>query len=475
MVQVLQFRRRFERQPGWTQQELAEFYRVESALTQAGVKIVTDQGISDEGDPWFVFCRPDTAEVIVHFARLGDEFIIDGFGYERPARGSDFGALVRELISGDLFAVTRPKPKNSNVFLHPAALLIILVGTAFLHSGQAKAAEAHDKSDERRPHGLVNLLGSSASAALPLDVDPVQAAALVAGAILAFEQQALITPLVTPSASAETAPRGMAVDAAAYSSATVTAPAATPNVAHDAGLPSAAATTVAMLAGVASTAAFPPTAFISAESAIQLPTAATPVEPSAIITAPFGGLAAAAGFGALEGLLVFGARPAALPADQAGDLLRGVVSTEHPVLTLNGALPGLVLGLIEHGLHVTAGGGSPGEGSSHAGQPSAPQTSSAPSAGPLTGVVGSPDASGAPAALPHPHDPAIDAAVAHFISIVPHWEVLTTGRDIVVYDASILAPLGAPALDGVTFTFSDGSSVSLVGTATELVSAHILH
>jgi hypothetical protein len=65
--------------------------------------------------------------------------------------------------------------------------------------------------------------------------------------------------------------------------------------------------------------------------------------------------------------------------------------------------------------------------------------------------------------------------VAHFISIVPHWEVLTTGRDIVVYDASILAPLGAPALDGVTFTFSDGSSVSLVGTATELVSAHILH
>lgn len=187
MVQVLQFRRRLVRHPGWTQQELAEFYRVESALTQAGLSLETDQGVSDEGDPWFVFCRPESGEVVVHFARLGDEFIIDGFGSEQAARGSDFGALVRELISRDLFAVAKAKPKNSNVFLHPAALLIVLVGTAFLHSGQAKAGELHDKGEARRPHGLASLFGSGASAALPADVDPVQAATLVAGAILAFE------------------------------------------------------------------------------------------------------------------------------------------------------------------------------------------------------------------------------------------------------------------------------------------------
>ena len=28
-----------------------------SALIQAGLKIDTERGVSDEGDPWFAFCR----------------------------------------------------------------------------------------------------------------------------------------------------------------------------------------------------------------------------------------------------------------------------------------------------------------------------------------------------------------------------------------------------------------------------------
>ena len=41
----------------WTQQELAEFYRVEASLVRANIEIETDRGRSDEGDPWFVFCN----------------------------------------------------------------------------------------------------------------------------------------------------------------------------------------------------------------------------------------------------------------------------------------------------------------------------------------------------------------------------------------------------------------------------------
>ncbi len=40
---------------GWSQQELAEFYRVEAALVRAGLQIGSEQGLSDEADPWFVF------------------------------------------------------------------------------------------------------------------------------------------------------------------------------------------------------------------------------------------------------------------------------------------------------------------------------------------------------------------------------------------------------------------------------------
>src|SRR5579884_2293802 len=97
-VQVLQFRPRLPRSSDWTQQEIAEFYRVESALLQAGLKLETERGVTDEGDPWFVFCREDTGEVFVHFARIDGEYIIDGAAYGEVARGMNFAALVREMM-----------------------------------------------------------------------------------------------------------------------------------------------------------------------------------------------------------------------------------------------------------------------------------------------------------------------------------------------------------------------------------------
>ena len=48
----------------WTNQELADLYRVEAILVQSNVKISTARGLSDEGDPWFAFCRED-GEVFV--------------------------------------------------------------------------------------------------------------------------------------------------------------------------------------------------------------------------------------------------------------------------------------------------------------------------------------------------------------------------------------------------------------------------
>ena len=60
----------------WTQQELAEFYRVEASLIRANVPIDTDRGRSDEGDPWFVFCNANTGEIIVHFARFDGTYVV---------------------------------------------------------------------------------------------------------------------------------------------------------------------------------------------------------------------------------------------------------------------------------------------------------------------------------------------------------------------------------------------------------------
>jgi len=72
--QILSLFRAYER-GDWSQRELQEFYRVEGALTKSGVGISTDRGLTDEGEPWFVFFRQENEEVIVHFARIGGEYV----------------------------------------------------------------------------------------------------------------------------------------------------------------------------------------------------------------------------------------------------------------------------------------------------------------------------------------------------------------------------------------------------------------
>ena len=129
----------------WTSQELAEFYRVESALIQGGMKISTDRGVSDEGDPWFVFCREEGGDPVVHFARIDGQYIIASPAYNGVARGLDFRSMVQDLISRHKLAPVN-KGQKSNIFMHPAALLVIVVGTAFFKTpGEARADEAHKK------------------------------------------------------------------------------------------------------------------------------------------------------------------------------------------------------------------------------------------------------------------------------------------------------------------------------------------
>jgi hypothetical protein len=158
VVSLSQFR---SRSRGWSNQELAEFYRVESVLIQAGISLTTEHGLSDEGDPWFAFCREDDGEVIVHIARCDGCYILASAAYG-IARGFDISSLVRDLLTQQaLIQVgTRKRPEGSNVFLHPAALLIAVVGTAFFKVGEARATESyHDGRDPAHHDGTGSTFG----------------------------------------------------------------------------------------------------------------------------------------------------------------------------------------------------------------------------------------------------------------------------------------------------------------------------
>jgi hypothetical protein len=134
----------------WSQNELAEFYRVEGALIRNGLAVVSDRGLTDEGDPWFIFFREDEQEPLVHFARIGSEYIIVSAAYGGILKGKNFKEMILDLLSRHRIS-SEDFSRSSNVFLHPAALLITLVGVAFFkvqspaEAGEANVSMIHEK------------------------------------------------------------------------------------------------------------------------------------------------------------------------------------------------------------------------------------------------------------------------------------------------------------------------------------------
>ena len=149
--QVVSFFRASER-GDWNQRELAEFYRVEAALIKSGVGISTDRGLTDEGEPWFVFFRQDDEEVVVHFARIGDEYVVASNFTEAVFRGRNFQTLVRELLDSYPDFLPKQHSSRSTVFLHPATLLAALVVTGYVKSSELNAT-ADDGSRPEKSFG----------------------------------------------------------------------------------------------------------------------------------------------------------------------------------------------------------------------------------------------------------------------------------------------------------------------------------
>lgn len=129
----------------WQNHELAEFYRAIDILGRAGLVVVPDMGISDEGDPWFAFCRGDTGDVIVHIARIDGLLVATSIASKEIIRGAE----MRNIID----AVTRIAPlgmpvadADRRLFLHPAVVLTAFIAAALAFTKQAAAQETHSSA-----------------------------------------------------------------------------------------------------------------------------------------------------------------------------------------------------------------------------------------------------------------------------------------------------------------------------------------
>jgi hypothetical protein len=153
---LLRFVPKALRDADWSAQEIAEFYRAADMLRRAGVHVETDRGLTDEGDPWFVFFRPSDDEVIAHFARDG-EFIAHAPMLDRPLRGQDLREVLSSLINTN--AVALPVRGATKLHMHPAAMLIAFLATA-MTSLDADGISVKGESDSD-PSQSIDFLGDS--------------------------------------------------------------------------------------------------------------------------------------------------------------------------------------------------------------------------------------------------------------------------------------------------------------------------
>lgn len=127
----------------WQNQELADLFRVRQLLSGANVPLDTARGITDEGDPWFVFCHLN-GDVFIHIARIDGFYVLDSPSVQRPLRGNSFNTLVADFTNQALPSAQNEHKdterrvirldRGGKVQLHPSAMLAALIWTLFLAS-----------------------------------------------------------------------------------------------------------------------------------------------------------------------------------------------------------------------------------------------------------------------------------------------------------------------------------------------------
>ncbi len=460
---VVSFFQRYKPSCDWTQRELAEFYRVENALIQAGLRLETDRGVTDEGDPWFVFCRSDTGEVFIHFARIKGEYIAVGAALEQVVKGKDFPTLIQEMLADQALTIAKSRGRSSNIYMHPASLLIALVGAAFFHSGEAKAADAanhaHAPAPPKRFALPLLLQGAGEGGMSPLDAAETNAilssvlTTLRALNLPAPAPVAEVLPTVPADSALDLAPPPPGFSGPAQADVVTSAPLPATAIINIAAAgddvlpaPQADASGVKFALSLPTT----PGQMIDAAASSHAASVAAPLDVHAPTTAPtlagaalLADVSDASAIFQSSGIVSFLATPASAPLS--------------PPPVINAAL--------EHGAQlalVDPTGPSASTTHDHAtgGSPSPPP-------------VSAPPASGAPAELAW-NSPVVKAALAEFSAEVGQLDVATTNHEIVLYDGSLFhAGAVAVQLESFTFTFPDGSSIALVGTAAELQHLHL--
>ncbi len=115
----------------WDNQDIADFYRAVDILKRAGLDIEVDSGVTDEGEPWFVFVRSEDGEVLAHFAQIDGRFVAVSSMKHEVYKGSCIREIVDKML--DRNPLVLPKQTGRATFsLHPTAAITAFLAAAFV-------------------------------------------------------------------------------------------------------------------------------------------------------------------------------------------------------------------------------------------------------------------------------------------------------------------------------------------------------
>jgi hypothetical protein len=166
---------KFIKRSSWNNQDIADFYRAVDILKQAGLSTEVDSGVTDEGDPWFVFLRPDNGDVIAHFAQTDNQFIAVSSLNQEVYRGQDIRAIVNQML--ERHPMLLPQNKNGGrLYLHPTAALSAFLAAAFILTiDGVKASNIHDVMAGVAAEGLKQSPNNTIQPEIGLRSEPLKA------------------------------------------------------------------------------------------------------------------------------------------------------------------------------------------------------------------------------------------------------------------------------------------------------------
>jgi hypothetical protein len=156
----------------WSNQELANIYRVKKLLDTAGVPNTLERGITDEGDPWCIFCT-FAGDVFIHLCRIDDRYILDSPNLKTPINGTSFADLIVKFSDGALDKLSATSNRrlvqlhqNGGVFLHPSAMLAALIWSIYINSKNLVILSPDDESSVPRVDDSIRLVDEAARSPL---------------------------------------------------------------------------------------------------------------------------------------------------------------------------------------------------------------------------------------------------------------------------------------------------------------------